>query len=171
MLGRVSHAPHSLTSFPCPASHRWRLATRSIPHRSVFCFLPPHSRLYFRLVMFVLFLLLYPAVFSSSRQNGPEAQSMEVLILLRIKDYLEEEYIQIKKNFIHVMRFFWTGCHSIFCLNASLKAGHFDEFIKATLCRFLNLKRSFQNHCSNSLTCKGDNGTPAIYTVCLPGMV
>lgn len=79
--------------------------------------------------MFVLFLLLYPTVFFSSRQNGPEAQSMEVLILLKIKDYLEEEYIQIKKNFINVMRFFWTGCHSIFRLNTSLKAGHFDKFI------------------------------------------
>lgn len=29
------HLMH-LTSFPCPASHRWRLATRSIPLRSVF---------------------------------------------------------------------------------------------------------------------------------------
>lgn len=35
-----ANSPHSLTSFPCPASHRWRSATRSIPLRSVFSIEP-----------------------------------------------------------------------------------------------------------------------------------
>lgn len=46
MLGSVSHSPHYLTSFPCPASHRWRSATRSIPLRSVFSIEPCEACLF-----------------------------------------------------------------------------------------------------------------------------
>lgn len=57
-----------LTSFPCPASRRWRLAKCPIPLRSVFSIKPCEV------------CLFSPATpLFTSRQNGPGAQSLEVL--------------------------------------------------------------------------------------------